>query len=153
MLVDRSASSNCISPWTRIQELMQLSPRVFLIHVTLFLSIPRNGTRVINSRQWVLSTNRLDLLSSMFIIISSIRPTCVFFSLSINVAFSSFSVLEFSVNRLISDLSATFSADKASTFRASSSVSACFLNLDLLADSRLDCFLLSLFSSRSFNML
>lgn len=43
---------------------------------------------------------------------------------TINVAFSSFSVLEFSVNRLISDLSATFSADKASTFRASSSVSA-----------------------------
>uniref|UniRef100_A0A0A8YG27 MEmBP-1a n=1 Tax=Arundo donax TaxID=35708 RepID=A0A0A8YG27_ARUDO len=48
-----------------------------------------------------------------------------------------------------SDLSAPLIAVRSVTFWASSSHSCCLRSLDLLADSLLDCFLLSLFNSRS----
>lgn len=62
-------------------------------------------------------------------------------SFPIRAEFSSLSFSELSDSLLISDLSDVFSAVSDSTCVARSSVSACFLSLDRLADSLFDCFL------------
>lgn len=75
--------------------------------------------------------------------------SAVSFSFTIRAEFSSLSFSELSVSRPISDLRDVFSAARDSTCVANSSVSACFLSLDRLADSLFDCFLFSRFNSLS----